>query len=130
MLQRTAIFIEDKPQALARVIGVVSAQRYNIAKLTCARTTEPGLSRMTVELEVEQPSALVFNKINRLVSVIDAVNLTVAHSVQRERTLIRTPAINLAAISREAEWLGAREIRSAQMSSRLRLQLILRRWMN
>lgn len=113
MLQVIAILIEDKPGALARVTGVVTAQGYNIASLTVARTTELGLSRMTVVLEVERPSARVVNRINRLVNVIDAVDLTDARSVQRELILMRTPTSNRAAIRKEAEWLGARVISSS-----------------
>ena len=53
MQQTISVLLENKPGALLRVTGVLSARGYNIESLTVARTLDPELSRMTIV--VEQP---------------------------------------------------------------------------
>src|SRR5579884_1724311 len=53
MLQLISLLVENKPGALMRVTGVLSARGYNIESLTVARTLDPELSRMTIVAEVE-----------------------------------------------------------------------------
>ena len=44
MLQVISILLENKPGALMRVTGLLSARGYNIESLTVARTMDPDLS--------------------------------------------------------------------------------------
>ena len=53
MLQVISLLLENKPGALMRVTGLLSARGYNIESLTVARTTDPELSRMTIVVDVE-----------------------------------------------------------------------------
>ena len=53
MLQTISILLENKPGALLRVTGVLSARGYNIEGLTVAKTLDPELSRMTITVDVE-----------------------------------------------------------------------------
>ena len=53
MLQTISILLENKPGALLRVTGVLSARGYNIEGLTVAKTQDPELSRMTITVDVE-----------------------------------------------------------------------------
>ena len=53
MLQTISILLENKPGALLRVTGVLSARGYNIETLTVAKTLDPELSRMTITVDVE-----------------------------------------------------------------------------
>ena len=46
MLQVISLLVENKPGALMRVTGLLSARGYNIESLTVARTLAPTLSRM------------------------------------------------------------------------------------
>src|SRR5262245_49773950 len=90
MLQLISLLVENKPGALMRVTGVLSARGYNIESLTVARTLDPELSRMSIVVDVEpNQRAQVIKQINKLINVLQASDLTEAPAVQRELALIR-----------------------------------------
>jgi acetolactate synthase-1/3 small subunit len=116
MLQLISILVENKPGALMRVVGVLSARGYNIESLTVARTFDPELSRMSIVVDVEpNQCGQVIKQINKLINVLQAVDLTEAAAVQRELALIRIRANHEhhAAILKEAEIFGARAVDSS-----------------
>src|SRR5918912_1793019 len=93
MLQTISILLENKPGALLRVTGVLSARGYNIESLTVAKTVDPELSRMTITVDVEDRlRAQVIKQMNRLVNVLQATDLTDAPAVARELVLLRVRA--------------------------------------
>lgn len=116
MLQTISLLVENKPGALMRVTGVLTARGYNIESLTVARTLDPGLSRMTIVVDVD-PNLRnqVIKQINRLVNVLQAVDVTDAPAVARELVLvrIRAPREARTAILKEAEIFGARVVDSS-----------------
>ena len=77
MLQIISLLVENKPGALMRVTGLLSARGYNIESLTVARTLDPALSRMTIVVDVE-PSLRpqVIKQMNKLINVLQATDLT------------------------------------------------------
>src|SRR6202000_3259756 len=90
MLQTISILVENKPGALLRVTGVLSARGYNIESLTVAKTLDPQLSRMTIVVDVEDRiRTQVVKQINKLVNVLQAVDLTESPAVIREMVLVR-----------------------------------------
>jgi acetolactate synthase I/III small subunit len=116
MLQVISILLENKPGALLRATGVLSARGYNIESLTVARTIDPALSRMTIVVDVEpQLRKQVIKQINKLINCLQAADLTEAPSVVRELVLMRVRAAmdSRAAILKEAEIFGARVIDSS-----------------
>jgi acetolactate synthase-1/3 small subunit len=116
MLQVISILLENKPGALLRVTGVLSARGYNIESLTVARTTDPSLSRMTIVVDVEpQLRKQVIKQMNKLINCLQATDLTEAPSVMRELVLmrVRAPMEARPAILKEAEIFGARVIDSS-----------------
>ncbi|HET8547439.1 MAG TPA: acetolactate synthase small subunit [Bryobacteraceae bacterium] len=116
MLQIISVLLENKPGALLRVTGLLSARGYNIESLTVARTLDPELSRMTIAVEVDSKvRALVVKQINRLVNVLQATDLTEAPSVAREMVLLRVRSSmeNRTSILKEAEIFGARVVDSS-----------------
>jgi acetolactate synthase I/III small subunit len=116
MLQIISVLLENKPGALLRVTGLLSARGYNIESLTVARTLDPELSRMTIAVEVESKvRALVVKQINRLVNVLQATDLTDAACVAREMVLLRVRSTmeSRTAILKEAEIFGARVVDSS-----------------
>jgi acetolactate synthase-1/3 small subunit len=115
MLQVISILLENKPGALMRVTGLVSQRGYNIASLTVASTLDPGLSRMTLVVEVESKlRPHVIKQMNRLVNVLQATDLTDEPAVKREMVLLRVRAAleSRTAILKEAEIFGARVVDS------------------
>ncbi len=116
MMQLISLLMENKPGALMRVTGLLSARGYNIESLTVARTSDPALSRMSILVEVEpHQRALVIKQMNRLVNVLQAADLSEAPAARRELLLarIKAPPGNRAAILKEAEIFGARAIDSS-----------------
>ncbi len=115
MLQIISLLVENKPGALMRVTGLLSARGYNIESLTVARTLDPELSRMSIAVDVDATlRAQVIKQMNKLVNVLQATDLTDSPSVRRELVLVRvrTSLATRAAILKEAEIFGARVVDS------------------
>jgi acetolactate synthase-1/3 small subunit len=116
MLQVISLLVENKPGALMRVTGVLSARGYNIESLTVARTLDPQLSRMSIVVDVEpNQCAQVIKHINKLINVLQATDLTEAPAVRREMALVRvrTSKEDRTAILKEADIFGARAVESS-----------------
>ena len=115
MLQLISLLVENKPGALMRVTGVLSARGYNIESLTVARTLDPELSRMTIVVDVDSlQRAQVIKQMNKLINVLQASDLTESPAVIRELILlrIRTPQETRTAVLKEAEIFGGRVVDS------------------
>src|SRR5260221_10557224 len=90
MLQLISLLMENKPGALMRVTGLLSARGYNIESLTVARTLDPELSRMSIVVDVEpNQRAQVIKQMNKLINVLQAIDLTEGQAVRRELVLLR-----------------------------------------
>ena len=116
MLQVISLLLENKPGALLRVTGLLSARGYNIESLTVARTLDPALSRMTIAVEVEDGQrAQVIKQMNRLINVLQATDLTDSPAVVRELVLVRIHISQEArtAVLKEAEIFGGRVVDSS-----------------
>lgn len=116
MLQLISLLVENKPGALMRVTGVLSARGYNIESLTVARTLDPELSRMSIAVDVDPSQrAQVIKQINKLINVLQASDLTEDPAVRRELALIRIRASkeDRTAILKEAEIFQARAVESS-----------------
>jgi acetolactate synthase-1/3 small subunit len=116
MLQTISILLENKPGALLRVTGVLSARGYNIETLTVARTIDPELSRMTIQVEVEDRlRSQVIKQMNKLVNVLQATDLTDAPAVIREMILLRVRCEQntRTSVLKEAEIFHARVVDSS-----------------
>jgi acetolactate synthase I/III small subunit len=115
MLQVISLLMENKPGALMRVTGVLTARGYNIESLTVARTLDPDLSHMTIVVDVD-PSlrSLVIKQMIKLINVLQASDLTDSRAAIREMVLVRlrAPIEKRTAILKEAEIFGARVIDS------------------
>jgi len=116
MLITISILLENKPGALLRVTGLLSQRGYNIESLTVARTLDPSLSRMTIVVDVDSKlRPQVIKQMNRLINVLQAVDLTESPAVTREMVLlrVRAPMESRTAVLKEAEIFGARVVDSS-----------------
>jgi acetolactate synthase-1/3 small subunit len=110
------LLVENKPGALMRVTGVLSARGYNIESLTVARTLDPTVSRMTIAVDVDPKLRVqVIKQMNRLINVLQASDLTDCPAVLRELVLLRVRSSieNRTAILKEAEIFGCRVVDSS-----------------
>ena len=88
-----SLLVEDKPGLLTRVAGLFARRGFNIESLAVGKSETPGLSRMTVVVDVEDvPLEQVTKQLNKLVNVIKIVELEADSSVQREHMLIKVRA--------------------------------------
>src|SRR5580692_6201041 len=116
MLQLMSLLLENKPGALMRVTGLLTARGYNIESLTVARTLDPELSRMSIVVDIEpNQRAQLVKQMNKLINVLQASDLTEAAAVRRELVLLRVRSNmqNRTAILKEAEIFGARAVDSS-----------------
>src|ERR1700760_4393687 len=113
MLQTISILLENKPGALLRVTGVLSARGYNIETLTVAKTLDPELSRMTITVDVEDRlRSQVVKQMNKLVNVLQATEMEGTPSVIREMVLLRIRCAQetRTAVLKEAEIFNGRVV--------------------
>lgn len=90
-----SLLVEDKPGLLTRVAGLFARRGFNIESLAVGHTEIPGLSRITVVVDVEDlPLEQVTKQLNKLINVIKIVELDPAQSVHREHLLIKVRADN------------------------------------
>jgi acetolactate synthase-1/3 small subunit len=116
MLQTISILLENKPGALLRVTGVLSARGYNIETLTVAKTLDPELSRMTITVDVaEQQRSQVVKQMNKLINVLQATEMDEGPALIRELVLIRVRCAQetRTAVLKEAEIFHGRVIDSS-----------------
>ncbi|KAA9395685.1 acetolactate synthase small subunit [Kocuria coralli] len=88
-----SVLVEDKPGVLTRVAALFARRAFNIDQLAVGNTEVPGLSRITVVVDV-QGDALeqVTKQLNKLIHVIKIVELTPETSVQREHIMVKVRA--------------------------------------
>lgn len=90
-----SLLVEDKPGLLTRVAGLFARRGFNIESLAVGPTEVPGLSRITVVVDVDQlPLEQVTKQLNKLINVIKIVELDQTASVQREHMLVKVRADN------------------------------------
>jgi len=90
-----SLLVEDRPGLLTRVAGLFARRGFNINSLAVGVTEVPGLSRITVVVDVDDlPLEQVTKQLNKLINVIKIVELDPATSVQREHMLVKVKADN------------------------------------
>ena len=90
-----SLLVENKPGLLTRVAGLFARRGFNIESLPVGVTEVPGLSRITVVVDVDDlPLEQVTKQLNKLINVIKIVELDAAASVQREHVLVKVRTDN------------------------------------
>jgi acetolactate synthase-1/3 small subunit len=88
-----SLLMENEAGALSRVAGLFSARGYNIESLTVAPTEDSTLSRMTIvthgdDAIIEQ----IYKQLNKLVDVVEVMDLTEGDHLERELMLVKVSA--------------------------------------
>jgi acetolactate synthase-1/3 small subunit len=85
-----SLLVEDKPGLLTRVAGLFARRGFNIESLAVGQCEVPGLSRITVVVDVEElPLEQVTKQLNKLINVIKIVELEAEQSVLHEHVLVK-----------------------------------------
>jgi acetolactate synthase I/III small subunit len=90
-----SLIVEDKPGLLTRVAGLFARRGFNIESLAVGKSEIPGLSRITVVVDVEEgPLEQVTKQLNKLINVIKIVELDPSQTVEREHLLVKVRVDN------------------------------------
>src|SRR6218665_1093337 len=90
-----SLLVENTPGLLTRVAGLFARRGFNIDSLAVGVTEVPGISRITVVVDVDElPLEQVTKQLNKLINVIKIVELDFSTSVQREHMLVKVRADN------------------------------------
>ncbi|MBE3551024.1 MAG: Acetolactate synthase small subunit [Brockia lithotrophica] len=94
MKQLLALKVNDHPGVLHRITGLFLRRGFNIATITVGACEEPGVSRMTILLEVADERVMdqVRKQLAKQVDVLEVEDLTDRDAVTRELCLVRVEA--------------------------------------
>ena len=85
-----SVLVEDQPGVLARISALFSRRGFNSDSLAVGPTEVPGISRMTIVVQVDQlPLEQVTKQLNKLVNVLKIVELESGSAVQRQLLLVK-----------------------------------------
>jgi acetolactate synthase-1/3 small subunit len=87
--------VEDKPGVLNRVASLFRRRAFNIESLTVGRTSEAGVSRMTIVIDSDQVSAeRVTAYLYKLVNVLQVEDLGANPPIARDLALVKVAVSN------------------------------------
>ncbi len=82
--------VQDKPGVLTRVASMFRRRGFNIASLAVGKSEQPGLSRMTFEVDGDEDTVYqVTKQLDKLIDVIRVSDITSQEIVSRELALIK-----------------------------------------
>ena len=85
-----SIRVPNVPGVLSHGSGILASRAYNVDSLTVGATEDPTISRMTIALDVDADLAeQVRAQLQKIVTVVEAQNLSSVEHVERELALIR-----------------------------------------
>jgi acetolactate synthase-1/3 small subunit len=92
-LHTISVLVEDKPGVLTRVAGLFAARGFNIDSLAVGPTEAPGISRMTIVVNVETKTLeQVTKQLNKLINIIKILEHESGSAVERELMLVKVRA--------------------------------------
>src|ERR1700751_3330077 len=85
-----AILLQNEAGALTRVAGLFSTRGYNIESLSVAPTDDPTVSRLTLVTKgSEQVIQQIANQLNKLVDVVNVLDMTRGEHLEPELVLLK-----------------------------------------
>ncbi|MCG8567936.1 MAG: acetolactate synthase small subunit, partial [Desulfobacterales bacterium] len=88
-----SILVDDEPGVLSRIAGLFSGRGFNIDSLSVNSTTDPEVSRITMETRCDAHIIEQIKKqLHKLINVITVTDLTEKQYVERQLALIKVHA--------------------------------------
>ena len=88
-----SILVENKPGVLQRVSGLFTRRNFNIDNITVGKTSEPGLSRITITTYGDNNTLeQIIKQTNKLIEVIKVRELKPETAIRRQLALIKIHA--------------------------------------
>jgi acetolactate synthase-1/3 small subunit len=92
-LRTFIVHVEDLPGVLNRVTSLFRRRGYNIESLSVGRTSEPGVSRMTIVMHAnDDASWRIEANLYKLVNVLKVEDMTDRPTCERELALVKVRA--------------------------------------
>ena len=96
MKHTLSVLVEDESGALSRIAGLVARRGFNIDSLAVGPAEAPGISRLTMVVEGDDQTLQQMSKqLNKLVNVLDVIDLSTLPAVERELMLLKVSASEL-----------------------------------
>ena len=93
MKHTLSVLVEDESGALSRIAGLFARRGFNIDSLAVGPAEAPGISRLTMVVEGDEQTLQQMSKqLDKLVNILDVIDLTNLPSVERELMLIKVSA--------------------------------------
>jgi len=87
-----SVLVQNKPGVLARIAGLISRRGYNIESLAVGPTESPEMSRITLQVSVEDVVLeQIIKQLNKLIEVLKIVELEDS-AIRRELVLVKVKA--------------------------------------
>ncbi|MBR4104427.1 MAG: acetolactate synthase small subunit, partial [Thermoguttaceae bacterium] len=88
-----SVLVQNTSGVLSHVAGLLASRGYNVDSLTVGATEDPRFSRMTIVLNVDKDMIRqVESQLQKLVTVVETVNLSRVEHVERDLALVRVEA--------------------------------------
>jgi acetolactate synthase-1/3 small subunit len=103
--------VEDRPGALNRVLGLLRGRGLGLHSIAIGQSEKPGVKRTTVLVDTDVAEQTI-KQLNRLIEVLEVIDVTNAQYVVRETALVKihAPEPQREEIRTVAEGFGARII--------------------
>lgn len=89
-----SVLVQNRPGILARVAALFSRRGFNVESLAVGPTEDPAVSRMTIVVDcAKHPLEQVTKQLDKLILVLEIVELDPAGAVERELALIKVRAL-------------------------------------
>ena len=93
MKHTLSVLVEDESGALSRISGLIARRGFNIDSLTVGPTQTQGQSRLTMVVGGDdQALQQITKQLDKLVNVLQVVDLTKQPAVERELMLLKVAA--------------------------------------
>ena len=93
MKHTLSVLVEDQSGALSRISGLFARRGFNIDSLAVGPAEAPGISRLTMVVEGDDQALQQMSKqLDKLVNVLNVIDLTTLPAVERELMLLKVSA--------------------------------------
>ena len=93
MKHTLSVLVEDQSGALSRISGLFARRGFNIESLAVGPAEIPGTSRLTMVVEGDNQTLQQMSKqLNKLINVLNVIDLSVIPAVERELMLLKVSA--------------------------------------
>ena len=93
MKHTLSVLVEDESGALSRIAGLFARRGFNIDSLAVGPAEAIGISRLTMVVEGDESTLQQMTKqLNKLINILEVIDLTTLPAVERELMLLKVSA--------------------------------------